>query len=49
MALIERLQKKAKRWLDDPALFFVRVEKEFPDIIGYFKPDSSKKPLYSFL
>lgn len=44
----KRITEKAKKWLDDPALFFIRVEKQRPDIIGHFKPDSSKKAPYGF-
>lgn len=44
-----KIPEKVKRWLDDPALLFIRVEKKLPDIMGHFKPDSSKKQPYSFL
>lgn len=43
-----KIPEKVKKWLDDPALHFIRVEKKLPDIIGRFKPDRSKKLPYGF-
>jgi hypothetical protein len=43
-----KIPEKVKRWLDDAALFFIRVEKKLPDIMGHFKPDPLKKPPYGF-
>lgn len=44
----KNITEKAKAWLDDAALFFIRVEKKLPDLIGRFKPDPSKSPPYGF-
>ena len=44
----KKITEKAKAWLDDAALFFIRVEKKLPDMIGRFKPDPSKKSPYGF-
>jgi hypothetical protein len=44
----ERITEKVKRWLDDPSLFFIRVEKKLPDVMGHFKPDPSKQPPHGF-
>lgn len=44
----KKITEKVKKWLDDPALYFIRVEKKLPDIIGRFKPDGSKKLPYGF-
>lgn len=44
----KKITEKVKKWLDDPALYFIRVEKKLPDIIGRFKPDRSKKLPYGF-
>ena len=43
-----KIPEKVKKWLDDPALYFIRVEKKLPDLIGRFKPDGSKNPPYGF-
>ena len=44
----KKITEKAKAWLDDAALFFIRVEKKLPDLMGRFKPDPSKSPPYGF-
>lgn len=46
--IASKISEKVKKWLDDAALFFLRVEKKIPDIMGRFKPDPSKQPPYGF-
>jgi len=41
-----RITERAKKWLDDSALYFIQIEKQLPDLIGHFKPDIAKKQPY---
>ena len=43
-----KIPQKVRRRLDDLAISFIRGEKIFPDIMGYFKPDPSKNPPHGF-
>jgi len=42
------IPENVKAWLDDSAVYYIRVEKQLPDLIGRFDPDSSKRPPYGF-
>jgi len=41
-----KITEKAKTWLDDAALYFLRVEKQLPDLLGHFSPDAPKQLPY---